>query len=545
MMNGRLSLLLAAPLLLAAAPPRPIDYLVAPQMGAHGLDHILVRLRLRGDADGETEIALPNRWAGTERLHEAVRGFAVAGGRLVPGGDPALRRIRHRPGAALVISYSFGLGDADPGADYEKARPVVRPGWFYLHGEGTLAAPVGRGKAPARLRWGPAPAGWRFVSSLESLPAATVDEAAQAILIGGNDLRVVARTVGGRPVRLALRGDWPFADAVLADGLARAIAAENRYLASPAIPFLVTLVPLTGGDTGALSLGGTGRTGGFALAATTNATLDDFLPLLAHEYGHRWFGRALGPVPDPDGPDYWFTEGFNDFVSRQALVHAGLWSPTDYAGAINALLLRYASSSARVRPMAELMTHFWDDNDAQQMPYDRGHLFALLLDGGDGRVRQALLAMLAGPAAFPAAETEAQRFARAAGLAPARVAAMLAGEPIALPADLFARCGRLEWAEQPIYATGYTSEERAGGRYFATVEEGGPAWRAGLRPGMRYLRRISFRFGDAGVPIVMRVADEAGERELRWLPEGRERVRFQRLVLADAGAACGARLGGG
>lgn len=544
-MTGRLLPMLAAPLLLAAAPPRQVDYLVTPQVGAHGLERIAVRLRLRGDADGETEIALPNRWAGSDRLYAAVQGFAVAGGSLVASDDPALRRIRHRPGAPLAISYSFALSDADPGADFEKARPVLRPGWFYLHGEGALAVPAGRGDAPARLSWGPAPAGWRFVSSLASAPAPTVDDSVQSILIGGTDLRVVARRIGGRPLLLALRGRWPFADAALADGLARAIAAENLYLASPAIPFLVTLIPLTGGETGALSLGGTGRTGGFALAATTNATLDHFLPLLAHEYGHRWFGRALGPVPDPDGPDYWFTEGFNDFVSRRALVRAGLWTPADYAGAINALLLRYASSRARTWPMAELVAHFWDDADAQQMPYDRGHLFALLLDGGAGQVRPALLAMLARPGAFPAAETEAQRFVRAARVAPAQVAAMLAGAPLELPADLFAPCGRLEWAEQPIYASGYTAAERDGGRYFATVEEGGPAWRAGLRPGMRYVRRISFRAGDASVPIVMRVADGTAERELSWLPEGRERVRFQRLVPADTGDACRARLGGG
>ena len=45
----------------------------------------------------------------------------------------------------------------------------------------------------------------------------------------------------------------------------------------------------------------------------------------------------------------------------------------------------------------------------------------------------------------------------------------------------------MQWAEQPTYASGYTVEERANGRYFASVDPNGPAWSAGLRPGMKVL----------------------------------------------------------
>jgi predicted metalloprotease with PDZ domain len=530
----------------AAAPAVPIDYEMTPQLGAAGLERIRVTVRFRGDADGETGINLPTRWAGTDALYGAIRDLAVAGGRLADTGDPATRRIAHAPGARIAISYSLGLSPADPNADYEKARPVLRPGWFYVHGEGALIVPAGRGTAPARFRWGPAPRGWRMASNLDGA-AITLDDAVQSIFAGGSDFRLAERSVGGRPVRILIRGAWAFADAGLADGLARVIAAENAYMESPAAPFLVTLIPLTGAETGAISFGGTGRAGGFALASTGNVGLDRLLPLLAHEYGHRWFGRALGPVPDPDGPDYWFTEGFNDFVAGQALVRSGFWSARDYADHLDELLLRYASSPARTRGNADLAAHFWDDQAAQQMPYDRGHLFALTLDGAEGHVRRTLLRMLAPSGAFAAAETEAQRFVRAGGASEGQVAAMLAGAPIVLADNLFAPCGAVGWAERPVYATGYTAETRADGRYFSSVVEGSPAWTAGLRPGMRHVRRESFRPGDSSVPMVMRVADASGERVLTWLPQGREIVRFQSLVLAagaGAGDACRARLGG-
>ncbi|MBC7986737.1 MAG: hypothetical protein H7X93_08720 [Sphingomonadaceae bacterium] len=377
-----------------------------------------------------------------------------------------------------------------------------------------------------------------------------MDGVVQSILIGGTDLRVIERQVGGRPVRVALRGAWPFDDAAFADALARVIAAGNAWMGADATSYFVPMIPLTGAETGAISSGGTGRTGGFALASTSNVDFDDIVRLLAHEYGHRWFGGSLGPTADPGAPEYWFTEGFGDFAAARTLVGGGLWTEADYAAHLNQVLLRYHSSSARTAPNAALAERFWDDPAAMQMPYDRGHLFALALDRAEpGSVRAALLLMAREPEIFAAEETQAARFIRAYGAGPGRFDAMLAGEPIVLPADLFAACGTLEWAEQPIYATGYTTAQDADGRYFASVEETSPAWAAGLRPGMRYIRRVSFGPGDATVPFVMRVRDADGERVLQWLPEGPTRVRFQRLVLADftdaaARDACRAQMGG-
>jgi predicted metalloprotease with PDZ domain len=548
--SARLLASLFATVLLGAATPSPatVDYIVTPLVGAAGLEGLEVRISLIGDADGSTAIALPDRWAGSAGLHAAVLGLTVTGGTLAAGSEPARRVVTHAPGAPLAIHYRLGPPTpAEPGLDFEKARPVLRPDWFYLHGEGGFVVPEGRGAEPARFRWGALPSGWRTAATLDAAdPRRTVDQVVNSILIGGTDLRLFERRVGGQPVRLALRGRWPFEDAALADAVARIVGAENSYLGSGAIPYLVTLAPLRGGEIGAISTGGTGRAGGFALASTTNVGLDQLLFTLAHEYGHRWFGRAFGPTALPEGVEYWFTEGFGDFAAGRVLVRAGLWSVEDYARHLNRALLRYRSSSAVAMPNPVLAELFWTDPDAMQMHYDRGHLFALSLDR-DGAVSPALRRLGRG-AGFPAAETQSARFIRVFGPPPG-LAAMLEGTPIVLPDDLLAACGRFEWAEQPVYATGYAVEDRADGRYFTRVDEGSPAWAAGLRPGMRFVRRVSFEPGDSTVPIVMRVADSAGEREFRWLPEGNRRIRFQRLRLRDlsdgrARRECRARIAG-
>ena len=541
-------LLLAAPLLLGATDPVvPVDYVMTPIVGAGGLEAIEVSVAFRGDEDGETVIALPDSWAGSDRLYEAVQALSLEGGALDSAAEPALRTARHAPGAPLVLRYRLGpLSDSDPGFGYQKARPALRPTWFYIHGEGAMAGPAGRPSAAARFRWGAAPAGWTFASNLDLYPPErlTVNDVGGSLFAGGTDLRVADRDVGGRTLRVAMRGEWGFTDAALVDALARVVEAGNAYLEEEAIPFFVSLAPLAGGETGVMSTGGSGRPGGFALASTTNRSLDYLIRLLGHEYGHRWFGGAFGPRARPDHQEYWFTEGYDDFFAAQALVRSGVWDEADYAGHLNDVLLAYGISAARTRTNGELGEAFWQDQAAQQMIYDRGHLFALMLDRE--RPLRPVLARMA-DAGDTSEETQAARFARAYGLAEARLAAMLAGTPIVFADDHFAPCGTVRWIEQPAFASGFTVEVRDGVPYFATVAESGPAWAAGVRPGMRYVRRVAFRPGDSAVPLVIVVGDEVGERELRCLPQGSAMLRFQRLDLAAGRdpAACRARLAGG
>ena len=538
----------ALPLTAASAADSDLSYQFTPVLEADGLTAIAVTMRFDGDADGETVIELPDRWAGTGELYKGIANLTVEDGSIGAGADPAHRIVRHAPGAVLSLSYRvIPTDDRDPGPGYEKAHPVIRPRWFYIHGEGAILLPEGREDAPAHFAWGPAPDGWTLASDIDGASDLTATGVATAIFAGGGDWRVLTADAGGAPLRLAIRGEWDFTDEQLRDSIERIIAAENTYLSDDAIPYFVSLIPLTGAETGALSSGGTGRTHGFALAATRNNDLGDFLRTIAHEYGHRWFGNEFGPVAEDEAVEYWFTEGFGDFLAGRSLVASGVWTPADYARMLNRTLLRYGSSSARNTPNAELAEIFWEGPDPMQAPYDRGHLFALELDGAGDALKPALVRMATRPDSFDPAATQSERFLEAFPVDPPRLAAMLAGNEIALPVDLFAPCGAIGWAEQPAYAPGYSAERDEQGLYFTSVDEASPAWAAGLRPGMRYLKRISFEPGDASVPIVMRIADDDGEREISWLPAASQTARFQRLEL-DAGAGndarCATRIGG-
>jgi hypothetical protein len=69
-----------------------------------------------------------------------------------------------------------------------------------------------------------------------------------------------------------------------------------------------------------------------------------------------------------------------------------------------------------------------------------------------------------------------------------------------------------------------------------------------MRDGMRLLGRDSGKIGDSSVEIAYRVADETGERLIRYLPEGKAEVEVQRIELTVGDTAqearCRTRLGG-
>jgi predicted metalloprotease with PDZ domain len=560
----------------------PVAYTVTPVVSAGRLTRLAVALRFCGDADGETRLVLPREWAGVDSLWRHISGLAVEGALAVaPDGDAA-RLVRHRPGAPLVVRYVVGPADStagDPGGAFEKARPVVRPGWFFFHGEGVFAAPEGREDAPARFAWGRLPAGWRVASDLDHVVGggpASVGTVRESVALGAPDLQVVTRRVRGAPVRVALRGTFPFRVADFADAAASVVAAEHRVWGERPRPFLVAVAPLdTAG--GRRDIYGSGRGDAFSLATTTNVDLTAEARFLAHEMLHRWVPGALGGLPeggprgdDPavEAADYWFSEGFTEYLAARTLVGAGQWTLGRWAAALDTVLRRNALSPARALPNATAAARHWRDPEVGQLAYDRGHLLAYRLDAvlhahTNGRTGlEAVLrtqrevvqrAAARGDARVPAAARFPAMVRAVAGpAAGADVEALVRrhvsdGEPVTLTSADFGGCVRVEAVTGPAFARGFdAAATQAAGGVLAGVDSASTAFAAGLRNGQRWVRRDSGRVGDPSVAYVVRVADGAGERTVRYLPA--RTATWSRVVLEPVDdparrQACAARLG--
>ena len=554
--------LAAACLLLAAAksPEQSVmRYRITPGFWFDGKEALQVDLRFRGDRDGETMLELPSEWAGSTELWREVVGLEIHGATSL-GGYYDRPIIRHAPGKKLRVRYFLvSPWRDDPGFAYEKARPIIRPDWFFWHGEGVFAHPQGRDAAPVRFRWGKLPRGWAIASDLDHLNGKTTQLAnmINSVAIGGRGLALVKRDIDGAPFRLAMLGRWSFTPEQLADTIAPIIAAENAFWGERSTPFLVAMAPLGSVPSG-LSYTGTGRTDAFSIASTSAFPLKDAARFLAHEYMHSWVPTALGALPEAQEPaDYWFSEGFDDYLASKVLLRAGIWSAADYVADKNETLLRYGTSPARTATAAEVAARFWEDPAIRQVSYDRGHLLAAIVDGeiglrsnGADSLDRVLRAQRDAARGSTALATDLFRdvVQRETGfdVAPLVERHARRGEPIALPDRLFGSCARLVTETVKAFDRGYDADAtREAGGVIHGVAAGGPAFAAGLRDGMRLINREGGKIGDSRVEIAYRIADETGERVLRYLPQGEKEYRVQRLELDGREAEPGCNAGPG
>src|SRR3990167_1624716 len=127
----------AALLMLGAAKAPTVDYRlgVEPQAGQPPL--LDVEIRFQGDADGETRLELPDRWASATEAWRHLSDLTVKGAAVSDDG-PAVRVMRHRPNArSTVRSRGWTAYDQDPaGVDGNPYKgPLIRPDWFAVMGE--------------------------------------------------------------------------------------------------------------------------------------------------------------------------------------------------------------------------------------------------------------------------------------------------------------------------------------------------------------------------------------------------------------------------
>lgn len=541
----------------APAATAAVQYTLAPALSGDSLAALAVELRFVGDEDGETTLELPNAWGGRTALYDGLRDIEVAGQDAVlqAGDAPQRRTIRHAPGVPITVRYRVvqtwvGEPEFTGGNEY---RPVIQPRYFHVVGEAMFAHPGRAMETPATFTWAGAPRGWTFASDLEHAGMGKrlrIGELMESITVGG-DFRVTRRG----PLRVAIRGAWSFTDRDFVSRLEPILRSHYRFWGERAQPFLVTVLPIRGPE-GQRSTGGTGREDAFAIMSTANVEEAALTRVLAHEHLHSWIPRALGSMPLRDeASDYWLSEGFTDFYTNRLLLRDGLWTLERFTEAANEVLRAYATSSVRTAPNARVVSDFWTDPEVRQLPYQRGFLLAMLWDqrlrratNGARDLDDVVLAMKAESRARPgrpplAATLLREHMARAGLDVAADIARHIdAGEAILWPGDLFGAGASLTTEDLPVFERGFdAAKTSANGSVVTGLVPGSPAHRAGLRDGMKILKRESGVTGDSRVPLRYRVLDGDAERVIEFRPEGRERITLQEVKLAPAMDGAGRR----
>lgn len=354
----------------------------------------------------------------------------------------------------------------------------------------------------------------------------TGDDVVESTLLAGPDVQLFERPIPNGTLRLGVQGTFRFDIGAYVDAQARVIAAQRQFWGDADGPYTVTLYALEGVATGS-SAGGTGRSDGFALEATPDIDLPILTRILAHEHTHTWIPRRVGKLPKQDEAlDYWFSEGVTDFYTGRTLLSTGVWTPAQFADDLNEALARYAGSPARDRPNSASAQEFWTSDDVQQLPYDRGRLFALLVDhqlrakSGGAVDYDALLGIMRDR--WRAAPVDAKpelrpAFVDAAAELGLDVHPLLAryvdaGERILLSNDLFSECATLRTVRLARFEPGFDRAKSSDTGLIQGVVPDSPAARTGLRDGMKRIAYIASQEGDSRVPMAYRVADSSDER---------------------------------
>ncbi|MBO9560738.1 MAG: hypothetical protein J7515_19410 [Caulobacter sp.] len=525
---------LAAPDGVATPKREPIAYEVSPRLSGQDLTGLEVMIAFQADADGETRLNLPEKWMGHTDLWRHLSDLSVEGADSVVEDGPAARVIRSRPGRRLVLRYTVNatLAHEPRQSDGYPAEPWLRPSWFYADGPSVMIVVEGREDAPVRFQWGKAwPKAFALASNLED--GQDIDPR-DSVLIGGRDLRIVR----SGPVRVALRGTYPFADADLARTLDAIVRAERGFFGdAPQTPFLVTAQSLAVDDGSTFS--GTGKHQGFAMTLTPNLSLDEVRVLLAHEIFHTWNPHRLGKIIGPSG--YWFSEGFTDFYARRLMMRQRQITPQAFLDAWNETLLRYGTSPIIAMPGAEAAAKFWAGNGEDQLAYQRGALLAAIWDRRMRASGSSLDAVIHAQAALHARSPNTplpQAFieaAKAQGLdvSPDITSHIDQGRPIRLPIDTFSPCARVEDVVVPTFDLGFEPRvDDAGVRTVTKLRPDSPAARAGLHEGAVIVAKRSGVNGDAAQPYDLIVREGEGpEHTVSFLPQGSGETRYQRLIL--------------
>jgi predicted metalloprotease with PDZ domain len=528
----------------------PVHYTLSPVIGHDGLSALRVAVTFNVGPDGSMLIRFPWRYAGREDLFANVSDIAVSSGEFIETNRPPEKLVNARPDERVTLSFVLrsGIKEEPTSADGQPFTPWILYEWMFLDGASVFPRLQLAASTPATFEWTgdrPAP----FASDLTRFRTAadggTIEDVIFGTVLAGEGVRILER---GK-IRLALRGDFPFADQIMLDGIAALLRELRRFWGDQEDdPYLVILVstPLQAGYRA--MYGGTGH-GEDAFAAVTAGDVrfrDIVGGLFAHEIMHGWIPKQLSlPATTANA---WFGEGFTEYYARLIPLRAGVTTLDDFIARWNEALVDYAVSPARNWTGERLAQEHWTNKDAELMPYNKGAMLAALWNarlrqvsqgrvGLDDVVRlQRILMRTADRSPSPGVTEPEGLFAAHARNAGVELVSEIAahvvrGDTIVLPPDTFGRCIVVETVVIPSYDRGFDLEASIAAGHVATgVRPNGPAYMAGLRDGMRLIRPIEGQAGNATIPSVWVVESDGQERTVSWKPVGTGEVTIQRLL---------------
>jgi predicted metalloprotease with PDZ domain len=505
----------------AEAPSRATwTYRFRAETGTDGLVlHVTAQVPL--GPSGVVTVQLPTRWAG--ETHHAMTDLrsGSADVRLEVDTTGGAGVLRGRRGGTATVLYDLRKDWTGPLVHPLQFHPVLTPDYFEVTGQNALVFPqlaTAAGKVAAttlQLDFSQLPSSWNVATSfgagsspdarcqVATVPAIEIVHA----LFAAGDFRLRQFSIGRRPAILAVRGTWTFSDEDAISQIQKAVGVVRQFWNDDQFPyFLVTLKPY---DRDHGSSDGSEFTNAFWMYGSRLDSIDGLLPQLAHESFHAWNPTRMGVRPKGEQID-WFTEGLTDYYAYRLLLQADVLSATDYVDSMNRALRRFPGSSDPY--IRGRVIGLWLDAAIRQKSHDRRSLDDVMFEMTRTRDRPLTQKrILRTIAPYVSAEDRS-----------ALDAAVTRRAALALPDHVpsVTRCVQRSSVDVPTFDPGFDiAASRTAGKVIG-VRAGSAAYVAGLREGQTLSGRMSLTNNEPEHAVIVGIRDDAGERELQFLPKG-------------------------
>ncbi|AHM59625.1 hypothetical protein D770_06810 [Flammeovirgaceae bacterium 311] len=377
------------------AAPNKITYRVKPAY--RDSLNMQVSFRYKSDQDGKLVLRYENDSWGDKNIFDCIGSFKVEPepANISFMRDSSLIIIQTEPNQLTGISYTIKQDFNEPLKNYHRYRPIIQQEYFHLLGMRLFITPDelfgdDTDTAVVEIIWDTPAPGTIFHSSFGSGLHQEL-ELTRVMLYAsyfvGGDFRRYQYDFQGQQVNFLTRGNWQtFSDSAVFELLKQTIPTHVSFWKDRLdAPFSVTLLPTFEEWTEtskAYSIGGSGLTNSFISFASNNAGtgLDRLVWLYNHELLHKWIGNTIRN--EAEEKQYWFSEGFTEYYAYKLMLKSKQLSLKEWVETVNRdMIVPYHNSSVNTVPNSALtLDKFWSDREYHKLPYQRGFMYALLLD---------------------------------------------------------------------------------------------------------------------------------------------------------------------
>ena len=290
----------------------------------------------------------------------------------------------------------------------ELFRPIIQKNYFYSHGVNLFLNPQFRDstkKGTVSIKWDQGPGfplfyGFDPDNKGKKKAVTTVDSVMFSLITGATDLTVDQFDLHGIQNYIVLRGGEKEAHnrQAIRDYFTRFNQSIRQYWDDYSDKcFSLVLQPFLEADH---NIGGVAFANGFIGKYKADTIVNAHrIYTISHEIGHHWVGHQL----EMNISNQWFGEGFNDYMTFNTLLSAGLLTTAEFENRMNDVFKAHYSSSIRNSPNDSVFKNYWKMGDYNKLPYRRGCIFAFYLDNQirlASRGEKTLRDLLRGMAAF-------------------------------------------------------------------------------------------------------------------------------------------------